>query len=252
MTSSALASISHIRKSFLSEPVLNDISFDINEKEIVTLIGPNGSGKTTLVRVILGILQADSGKVWRKAKLQMSYVPQKVHIDPSLPINVDFFLHHSKKKCNPAHFDNIVNELKITKLLKRPMQNISGGELQKVLLAKALLSKPQLLILDEPAQGVDITGQEELYQLIARIRDQYHCAVLMVSHDLHLVMASTDKVICLNHHICCSGAPAQVSQHPEYLKLFGNLTHSELALYTHKHDHQHDDHGNIVKDHQHG
>ncbi len=240
MTKQIVAKFSGIRKSFLSDEVLNDISFDIKENEIVTLIGPNGSGKTTLVRILLGVLKQDAGEVWKQSNLKMGYVPQKVHIDNSLPLSVDFFLKHSKHTYEKSYFDALVNELKISNILHRPIQKISGGELQRVLLMRALLVKPQLLILDEPAQGVDITGQEELYLLIAQIRNRHHCAVLMVSHDLHLVMASTDKVVCLNQHICCSGEPSHVTQHPEYLKLFGALAHSELALYTHKHDHQHD------------
>jgi zinc transport system ATP-binding protein len=246
MTKAIVAKFSNISKNFLSDQVLNDISFNINENEIVTLIGPNGSGKTTLVRILLGVLKQDTGTIWTQENLRMGYVPQKVHIDASLPITVEFFLKHANQKVDLAYFDELSQELKITKILQKPIQKISGGELQRVLLTRALLFKPKLLILDEPAQGVDITGQEELYQLISQIRNQHNCSVLMVSHDLHLVMASTDKVVCLNQHICCSGAPSDVTQHPEYLKLFGgSLAHPELALYTHQHDHQHDVHGDV-------
>ena len=179
-------------------------------------------------------------------------MPQKLHIDEVLPINVARFIRLAGAV--PADvFQHVVDRVGIGDLLEKPVQAISGGEFQRVLLARALMRKPDLLVLDEPAQGVDINGQQELYKLIATIRDEYGCGVLMVSHDLHLVMEATDQVLCLNTHICCTGRPEAVSQHPEYLKLFGSSLDG-LAVYTHHHDHTHDLHGDVVdcSEHDHG
>ncbi len=218
--------------------ILDAISLHIEPAQIITLIGPNGSGKTSLVRVLLGLLQADSGELKRRDGLVIGYMPQKVHIDPVLPMSVVRFLRMGCQVTD-ADIDSITERLGVQKLLAQPVQSISGGEFQRVLLARALLRKPDLLVLDEPAQGVDINGQQQLYQLISSIRDEYGCAVLMVSHDLHLVMEATDHVLCLNTHICCTGHPEAVSKHPEYLRLFGSSLDG-MAVYTHHHDHSHD------------
>lgn len=224
--------------------VLNDVSIAISRSEIVTLIGPNGAGKTSLIRVLLGLLKPNSGKVSRDNNLSIAYVPQKVHLQDVLPLRVKDFLllaeRYSDEKVMAA-----LSEVQISHLIDKPMQDISGGELQRVLLARALLKEPDFLILDEPAKGVDVVGQQLLYSIIRSIRDNHHCGVLMVSHDLHLVMAATDKVICLNSHVCCTGHPDDVSEHPEYLKLFGSALEG-LAVYSHHHDHEHDIHGNVV------
>lgn len=218
--------------------ILDDVSLSIEAGKILTLIGPNGSGKTSLVRVLLGLLRADAGQLEKKQGLVIGYMPQKVHIDPVLPMSVMRFL---KMGCDAS--EQTIREtalpLGIERLLEQPVQSISGGEFQRVLLTRALLRKPDLLVLDEPAQGVDINGQQQLYQLISSIRDEHGCGVLMVSHDLHLVMEATDDVLCLNTHICCTGHPEAVSKHPEYLKLFGS-TLDGMAVYTHNHDHSHD------------
>ena len=231
--------------------ILDRVDVAVNRGDIVTLIGPNGSGKTSLVRLLLGLLKPDSGQLARARGLRIGYMPQKLHIDPVLPINVRRFI----TLAGPATRDqlnHIVDRVDISGLLDKPIQNVSGGEFQRVLLARALLRRPDLLVLDEPAQGVDINGQQELYKLIAGIRDEYQCGVLMVSHDLHLVMEATDQVLCLNTHICCTGRPEAVSKHPEYLKLFGSSLDG-LAVYTHHHDHTHDIHGSVIdcKDHPH-
>ena len=235
-------------------PILENVDVEVSQGEIVTLIGPNGSGKTSFVRLLLGLLAADSGEVQRKKDLRVGYMPQKLHIDPVLPISVERFIRLASL-AQAQGLQGIVARLGIADLLDKPIQNVSGGEFQRVLLARALLRKPDLLVLDEPAQGVDINGQQELYKLIAAIRDEYGCGVLMVSHDLHLVMEATDQVLCLNTHICCTGRPEAVSQHPEYLKLFGSSLDG-LAVYTHHHDHTHDLHGDVVEckehDHDHG
>jgi len=227
--------------------ILEQISLTLQRGQITTLIGPNGSGKTSLVRLLLGLHQPDSGRIERRAGLRLGYMPQKLHIEPTLPLTVRRFLQLGTRADDPTLAEALAR-VKADHLLNSPMQQISGGETQRVLLARALLRKPQLLILDEPVQGVDINGQIELYELIAQLRDQLNCGVFMVSHDLHLVMASTDHVVCLNHHVCCSGHPEQVSNDPSFIELFGRRGAESLALYSHHHNHQHDAHGNVITD----
>lgn len=229
--------------------VLQTVNMAVRRGEIVTLIGPNGAGKTTLVRVMLGLLKPESGKVMRSPKLRIGYMPQRLALSENMPLTVKRFLALGDNR-NQNRLTEILEELDISQLTDYPMQRISGGEHQRVLLARALLRQPDLLVLDEPVQGVDITGQAALYNLITRIRDRFNCGVLMISHDLHLVMANTDQVLCLNHHVCCSGHPDSVTQHPAYLELFGSATQPELAIYTHHHDHTHDIHGNVKADHE--
>ncbi|MCU7936407.1 MAG: zinc ABC transporter ATP-binding protein ZnuC [Candidatus Thiodiazotropha sp. (ex Dulcina madagascariensis)] len=234
--------------------MLEQVNLTVREGEIVTLIGPNGAGKTTLVRVILGLLKADGGSIKMAPGLRIGYMPQRVALSENMPLTVKRFLSLGTRRYDET-IRKIVNELDIDQLLDNPMQRLSGGEHQRVLLARALLRKPDLLVLDEPVQGVDITGQAALYALITRIRGQLGCGVLMISHDLHLVMATTDQVLCLNRHVCCSGHPESVSRHPAYLELFGSPESAKLALYTHHHDHTHDIHGDIKppqKEHHHG
>lgn len=225
--------------------ILDDINLEVKPGEIVTLVGPNGSGKTSLVRLLLGLNQPSAGSIDRAKRLVIGYMPQKIHIDSVLPLSVRRFLQFAGK-VTQDQIQTVSKQVDIENILDLPAQNVSGGEFQRVLLARALLRKPDLLVLDEPAQGVDINGQQQLYLLIAKIRDQLGCGVLMVSHDLHLVMESTDEVLCLNTHICCKGHPEAVSQHPEYLKLFGTSLDG-MAVYTHKHDHTHDIHGDVVE-----
>ena len=247
-----LLKVSGVSLQIAGRQILEDIDLQVDRGEIVTLIGPNGSGKTSLVRLLLGLHQPDQGKVQRSPHLRIGYMPQKLIVDNALPLTVQCFL----KLVTPFEQDDlnkVVEQVGVEHLLHQPIQNISGGEFQHVLLARALLRKPDLLVLDEPAQGVDINGQQKLYQLISSIRDEYGCGVIMVSHDLNLVMASTDRVLCLNTHICCTGHPEAVTQHPEYLKLFGSSMDG-FAVYTHNHDHTHDLHGDVVCDegHDHG
>jgi len=225
--------------------ILQDVSLEVGEGQIVTLIGPSGAGKTSLVRIALGLLAPSSGKSWRAPKLRIGYVPQKVVINQLMPLTVSRFLETTP--CEPSLLEQTVQQVNISHLLNQRINSLSGGEMQRVLLAKALLNKPQLLVLDEPVQGVDVTGQAELYQLIQDISQQLHCAVLMVSHDLHLVMSATDTVVCMNNHICCHGHPESVSAHPAYLELFGKNIEPSLALYTHHHNHVHDgcDHNHL-------
>ncbi len=232
---------------FGDRTILSEVSLSLKKGEIVTLIGPNGAGKTSLVRVVLGLQKPSSGQLVRKEKLRIGYMPQKLHIEASLPLTVQRFLRLASKDKHAIKESLALTG--ISQLLNSPMQSLSGGETQRVLLARALLRNPDLLVLDEPVQGVDVAGQSALYRLIADIRDQRGCGVLMVSHDLHLVMAATDTVICLNQHVCCHGHPESVTEDPAYLELFGQTTQSGIAVYTHHHDHDHDMHGDVQGDH---
>ena len=239
-----LIAASNIGYAVRGQQILDAVSLELHQNEIVTLIGPNGAGKTTLVRILLGLTKATSGEVNKKPGIRIGYVPQKLHIDPVLPLRVRDFL-STAGRFGEAELGRVLSEVNMAHLLRSPVQALSGGEFQRILLARALLHRPAVLVLDEPAQGVDIIGQQTLYQTIKEIRDRHACGVLMVSHDLHLVMASADQVICLNTHICCTGHPDAVSAHPEYLKIFGHALEG-LAPYSHHHDHAHDVHGNVV------
>lgn len=229
--------------------LLSDINLELHEGEIMTLIGPNGAGKTSLIRLLLGLNEATRGDVYRRAGLKIGYVPQRTSISSVMPLRVVDFLKLAASY-NESEIAKVMQEVQLEHILHSAMHDISGGELQRVLLARALLKQPDVLVLDEPAQGVDIIGQQSLYETIKAVRDHHNCGVLMVSHDLHLVMASTDQVICLNTHVCCTGHPDHISGHPEYLKLFGDALDG-LAVYSHHHDHEHDIHGNIVSGHDH-
>lgn len=233
-----LMSAEHIYLQRGGRYLLEDASLSIAAGEMVTLIGPNGAGKSTLIRVILGLLKPDRGSVNCADKLRIGYMPQRISIDPSFPLTVKRFLSLLGKKSDQLQY--CLEQTGTGHLAQQPVQALSGGELQRVLLARALYCKPQLLVLDEPVQGVDVSGQAALYRLIHQIKQEVGCGVLMVSHDLHLVMAATDRVVCLNQHICCEGSPASVSSSPEFLQLFGDVKASGVAVYTHHHDHTHD------------
>jgi zinc transport system ATP-binding protein len=250
-----------INQTWGDRHVLQNIDLAICENEIVTIIGPNGCGKSSLLRILLGLHTADSGKITRRKGLRVGYMPQKLRIDDRLPLSVTGFLMLAPG-ARKERVQEWLERLSITALAKQPVQRLSGGEWQRVLLARALLIEPHLLVLDEPVQGVDIQGQRELYQLLPELRNELGCGIVLVSHDLHLVMAQTDRVICLNGHICCSGHPDHVSASAEYNSLFGNqhghqdghqhlapaLSNElapELAHYTHHHDHTHCADGHI-------
>lgn len=236
---SYLIQVNDLNVSFGSQIILLNVSLTLKEEEIITIIGPNGAGKSTLVRAILGLLKVQQGKILLKPGIRIGYMPQKIAFSKLIPITVARFLKLFNNHNDTTQQATILTDLGIEKLLPVALQNISGGELQRVLLARALLNAPNLLILDEPTQGVDLNGQLELYRLINLVKKRYNCGVLMVSHDLHLVMANTDRVICLNKHICCSGDPAMVWQHPEFTAMFGTKFAKEIAFYQHDHDHIH-------------
>jgi len=239
-----LLQLSDVTVSHGDRSTLESVSMDLSRREIVTVIGPNGAGKSTLIKTALGIIQPDKGEVHRIAGIQIGYVPQSVSLDPTLPLTVERFL-----RLGAAVSDSTVKEMLtmvgVKNLQTASMHRISGGEMRRVLLARALLKKPDLLILDEPTAGVDIAGQNDIYTLIGSIRDQYQCGVLLVSHDLHIVMAATDRVLCLNRHLCCSGSPEHVREHPEYLAIFGSNPADRIGIYRHQHDHHHDLHGDV-------
>ncbi|MEO5374350.1 MAG: zinc ABC transporter ATP-binding protein ZnuC [Alphaproteobacteria bacterium] len=232
--------------------VLQDVDIAVQPGQVVTLIGPNGAGKTTLVRAMLGLVQPDRGEVRRRPALRIGYMPQRLAMDPTLPLSVERFLRLGRP-AGAARLAEALAEVGASHVIGKPMQRISGGETQRVLLARALLRDPDLLVLDEPVQGVDVGGQADLYALIGRLRERHGCGVLMVSHDLHLVMAATDQVVCLNRHVCCAGEPRSVSRHPEYVALFGAAGAEALAVYHHRHDHHHDLGGEVASgEHHHG
>jgi len=230
--------------------IIDNINLKLEPGEIVSLIGPNGAGKTTVVRAILGLIKPSTGRIKKRSGLRIGYMPQRLHLEKTIPLTVQRFLKMTKN-VSQTNVSDALGKVGAQHTEQRPMQAISGGELQRVLLARALLRKPHLLVLDEPAQGVDISGQAELYRLIGNLRDELGCSVLMVSHDLHLVMSSTDRVICMNHHICCSGHPEHVSNDPAYHELFGLEATEGLALYAHHHDHDHDPEGNVIHNQEH-
>lgn len=224
--------------------LVRGVSMGVEPGEIVTLIGPNGSGKSTTAKLALGVLATDEGMASRKEKLRASYVPQKLKLSPTLPLSVARFLCLTNK----ADRHQITAALRATEtdhLAAEQMVNLSGGEFQRVLLARAILCSPEFLVLDEPVQGVDFNGELALYKLIEDIRNRLDCGILLISHDLHVVMSTTDRVICLNGHVCCSGTPANVASSAEFKSLFGERAASGLAFYEHRHDHEHRPDGSI-------
>ena len=218
--------------------LVRDVGLSVRSGEIVTLIGPNGSGKSTTAKMALGILKPDEGTAERRAGLSVGYVPQKVSVDWTLPLKVERFMHLTGR-ISRADAEHAMQATGIAGLKGAEVRNLSGGEFQRVMLARAIARRPDLLVLDEPVQGVDFSGEIALYDLIKSIRDDYGCGILLISHDLHVVMAATDQVICLNGHVCCSGPPSLVSQHAAYRELFGARAASTLAVYEHSHDHTH-------------
>ena len=221
--------------------ILDHVNLDVRAGEIVTVIGPNGAGKSTLVRCMLGLQPLTSGEIVRRNNLRVGYVPQRFSLTPNVPLDVSRLLSLTLRP-SEAEIDEALAETGIAHLKGTNVVQLSGGELQRALLARALLRKPEILVLDEPVQAVDFMGEARLYELISAIRKNHGCGILMVSHDLHMVMAESDHVVCLNGHVCCEGGPAAVQQDPEFAKLFGPSAARMIAAYTHHHDHDHEGH----------
>ena len=221
--------------------VLRNVNFAVEKGEIITIVGPNGSGKSSLLRALIGALTPTKGKVVRKPGLRIGYVPQKLQLDASLPLTVARFLNLPARRGRQEVADALARA-GVPDLTDRQMTALSGGQFQRVLLARALLSDPDILILDEATQGLDQPGAAAFYRQIETVRRELGLAVVMVSHDLHVVMAASDRVLCLNGHVCCEGTPEIVASAPEYRALFGTGTQGALALYRHDHDHGHDHH----------
>ena len=220
------------------QTILQDISLTIGEHDFVTLIGPNGAGKSMLLKCLLGFYKPDKGQVKRRRHLRAAYVPQHLNANNTMPISVRRFL-LLRQRIDHRELQKITDETDTSALLDKPLQVLSGGEMQRVLMARALINEPQLLVLDEPAQNLDVAGQLAFYKLVDQVYQQRTLSVLMVSHDLHMVMASTRQVLCLFHHICCSGTPQSVARDPEFISLFGKDMATMMAMYRHDHDHTH-------------
>ncbi len=233
--------------------LLNNVDLSVSSGEIVTVIGPNGAGKTSLLNILLGLRAPTEGRVIRAKHLTVGYMPQRLALNEQLPLSVKRFLmlsiqtmpNYSRRTADNL-IESALEKTGVRDLIHTSMHDLSGGEIQRVLLSRAIIRQPQLLVLDEPVQGVDVLGQSLLYELISQLRDELLCGVLMVSHDLHIVMAATDHVICLNQHVCCHGHPENVSTDPAYLEMFGHTAETNVAIYTHHHDHRHDTHGCIL------
>lgn len=254
-TAQPLVEVRDVSVRYAGRAVLEYVDLSVRSGEIVTLIGPNGSGKTTLIRVLGGLMTPDGGSVVRRDGLRIGYVPQKANIRQTLPLSVTRFLALGGRSGRSAIAETL-EEVGVGGLARASIHSLSGGEFQRVALARALLRRPDLLLLDEPAQGVDLAGQAQLYELIDRLRRERGLGVVLSSHDLHLVMAATDRVICLNGHVCCAGSPSSVASDPAFRRLFGEAA-AALAVYRHdpahdhSHDHSHDDHDHSHHGHDH-
>ncbi len=226
--------------------ILDRVDMTVARGEIVTLIGPNGAGKSTAVKLILGLIAPDSGTVTRQPNIRIGYQPQRTAIEPTMPMSVRRLLTLTERH-DTTKIRDALDRVGVAHLIDADVHTLSGGELQRAMLARAFLRAPDVLVLDEPTQNLDIGGAVDIYRVVSEVRDQLNCGVLLVSHDLNVVMAATNRVYCLNGHVCCSGHPKNVSRHPEFLKLFGSTAAADtLAVYTHAHDHDH------APGHQHG
>ncbi len=235
----SLITVKNLAVAYGANTVLSHVSLNLEPGEIVTIVGPNGSGKTSLFRAIIGALEPSNGDIDLKPGLKIGYVPQRLHIDPTLPITVDRFMRLTDRVPR-ARCEEALDAAGVPDILDRQMTQLSGGQFQRVLLARALIGRPDVLLLDEATQGLDQPGSAAFYKQIETVCRETGCAVLMISHELHVVMSASDRVICLNGHVCCEGTPAVVASAPEYRALFGSGTGGALALYRHDHDHNHD------------
>ena len=225
--------------------ILDNVNVSVHDREIVTVIGPNGAGKSTLIKVMLGLVPQTTGHIHKRENLRVGYVPQRFPVSPNVPLSVRRLMTLTHK-ATEQELQRTLGETGIGHLINARVADLSGGELQRALLARALLREPQLLVLDEPVQAVDFDGELKLYELISNIRKARGCGILMVSHDLHMVMAESDRVICLNGHVCCEGAPIAVQKSPEFSKMFGPKAAAMIAGYSHHHDHDHESHAHSL------
>jgi len=235
----ALISAKNVSVLKNQKSILENIDIQINKKDFITIIGPNGAGKTMLLKCLMGFYKPTSGMIERKEKLKIGYMPQSINVINTMPITVKDFI-TVKKKYDDVSLHKVITEVNLGEIVNKQLSVLSGGEMQRVLLARSLLNNPDLLILDEPAQNLDISGQLNFYKLIQEIYSKRDISILMISHDLHLVMVSTKKVLCLYKHICCSGAPQQIAKDPEFLSMFGKDMANMMSIYQHSHDHDHD------------
>jgi zinc transport system ATP-binding protein len=243
----SLIQVEDLTVRYGASTALSGVSLHVEPGEIVTIVGPNGSGKTSLLRAIIGAVKPVKGRVVQESGVKIGYVPQNLHIDETLPITVSRFL-KLPSNVEAADISYALTRAGVPDLAKAQLSQLSGGQFQRVLLARAIIGNPDLLLLDEATQGLDQRGSASFYQQIETVRQNTGCAILMISHELHVVMSASDRVICLNGHVCCEGTPAVVASAPEYRALFGTGTGGALALYRHKHDHSHD-HGDHNHDH---
>ena len=238
MDESIIVKFDHVNLIYNNESVLENISFEVRKKSIVTLIGPNGAGKTSLAKLIIGSVLPTNGSIYIAKDLKLSYIPQKLSLDINLPLTVEDFLISVGQSSNKEKLINILNEIEFNVDLTKSIHTLSGGAMQKVLLAASLINEPQLIIMDEVTQNLDVPSQSIFYENINRINQKYNCALFIISHDLFTVMRYSQHIICLNQHICCQGQPLSVVNNPEYIKIFGK-SFSNIAPYTHNHDHIH-------------
>ncbi|TDJ26180.1 MAG: ATP-binding cassette domain-containing protein [Gammaproteobacteria bacterium] len=239
MPAELLIRANEISYSIGQKLILDRVSFELYRGQITAVIGPNGAGKSTLTSIVNGLIDNYSGDIERHPGMRIGYLPQKVYVNTLMPVSVERILQLTRSVAD-KEVDAALAQAEVAYLKHRQVQSLSEGELKRVLLARTTLGNPDLIVLDEPTAGVDVTGELKMYELISEFRNQLHCAILMASHNLHLVMSNTDQVLCLNQHLCCSGLPESVSQHPEYLALFGQQAADSIAVYTHRHDHVHD------------
>ena len=239
MTADLLLQASDLGYSAGGRRILDHVSFELRAGQITTIIGPNGAGKSTLANIVTGLITGFEGRIEQRPGLRIGYLPQKVYVNRLMPLTVGRLLQLTQRAGN-HEISAALAQTGVAHLGGRQVHSLSEGELKRVLLARSTLGNPDLIVLDEPTAGVDVTGEIRMYELISELRSRLQCSVLLVSHDLHLVMSQTDQVLCLNQHLCCSGQPESVSQHPEYLALFGQSTADSIAIYTHRHDHVHD------------
>ena len=237
-TKDVLVSLSNAGVCVSDKWLVRGVSLDVRRGEIVTLIGPNGSGKSTTAKMALGVINPSEGSAQCRGDICVSYVPQKLSVDWTMPLCVNRFMTLTQT-ANDSDVQRALASAGIKHLKNSQVRSLSGGEFQRVLLARAVVNTPELLVLDEPVQGVDFNGEIALYRLIEEIRTELNCGIILISHDLHVVMSNTNKVICLNGHVCCSGNPEAVASAPEFRALFGDRAADELAFYRHSHDHEH-------------